>query len=173
MAWRWYFSTVTCSQNKVTWILEFKIRVLKVLIKYHIYWKCVIISTYNHCSDSCDPFRKMTFLFLLLCSSLRNFMPLLPSMDYEIELVKKCSTLHETRSFAVVFMRACHWNIPWANWIQSTFSHPIYSWHILIWPHLRLRLPNGISTNILYAFLISPCMLHVPFISLFLTWSPK
>jgi hypothetical protein len=42
------------------------------------------------------------------------------------QLLKKLSTLYETRKFITVFTRARHWSISWDRWIQSIPSQPIH-----------------------------------------------
>jgi hypothetical protein len=73
-------------------------------------------------------------------------------------LVNGFSVFCEARSFSTVFIRARHRALTWADWIQSTLSHPISVRFILISSHLRLGLPSSLEpscfpTKILYAFL--------------------
>jgi hypothetical protein len=72
--------------------------------------------------------------------------------------------------FIAVFIRACHWSLSWARWIQSTSSNHIYLRSILILSfHLRTDLPScsfpsGLPTKILYALLIpmrATCPAHL------------
>jgi hypothetical protein len=58
-----------------------------------------------------------------------------------------------------VFTGACHWNLSWARWIQSTPFHPISLGSIQMSSHLRLGLRHGLflsgfATKILYTFII-------------------
>jgi len=59
-----------------------------------------------------------------------------------------------------MFIRACQ-SLSWARCTQSTLSHFISLWFILISFHLQLHLPSGLfpsgfPTKILYTFLIYP-----------------
>jgi hypothetical protein len=73
--------------------------------------------------------------------------------------------------------RALHWSLPWARSIQSIPSHPVSLRSSLIQStYLRLGLPSGLfpsgfPTNISYAFLFSPFMLHTLPVSSSLTSS--
>jgi hypothetical protein len=54
-----------------------------------------------------------------------------------------------TRRFITVFTKASHWILPWAEWIQSTRSHPISLTCLLIRSrHLRLGLPSGLFPSV-------------------------
>jgi len=49
---------------------------------------------------------------------------------------EKFLAFYGTRSFITVFTEAYHWSRPWAWWICSTISHPVYLIYILIlYPH--------------------------------------
>jgi hypothetical protein len=80
--------------------------------------------------------------------------------------LKNFPTFDGTRRFITLFIRAPPWSLSWARWIQSVPPHFIYLRCILILSsHLRLDLPSGLypsrsPTNMMYAFLFSPCVLH-------------
>jgi hypothetical protein len=71
------------------------------------------------------------------------------------QLVKKCNSFHESRSFIAVFTRARQWTLSWARWIQSTLSHwnsfrSIFIFSSLLSLGLRSSLfPSGFPTKIL------------------------
>jgi hypothetical protein len=94
-----------------------------------------------------------------------------------VQLLKKFSGFYGTRRFITVFTRALHWSLSWARLIQSVPPYFISGRSILILStHLRLGIsnglfPSGFPTNILYAFLFSPFVLHNPSISSSLSWS--
>jgi hypothetical protein len=73
-----------------------------------------------------------------------------------------------------MFTSALHWSNSWAKSIQSIPPFPIPLRSILIlFTHVHLGLlsglfPSGFPTNILYAFLLSSCVLHALQISSFL-----
>jgi len=48
------------------------------------------------------------------------------------QLVKKFPAFYGIRRFITMFTTVRHWFLSWATWIQSTSSHPIYPWCILI-----------------------------------------
>jgi hypothetical protein len=83
-------------------------------------------------------------------------------------------TFYGTRSFITVFIRAYHWSLFWARWIQSITPHPISLKYIsILLTHLRLGLPSGLffyvyRTKALYAFLFFPmrATFHIHFILL-------
>jgi hypothetical protein len=91
-----------------------------------------------------------------------------------IQLVKKFPGFYGTRRFITVFTGAR--SLSWVIWIQSTPSYCIYLISVLIlssyllWGLLNCLHPAGFRTEILYGFLISPCVLHVRPISSSLTW---
>jgi hypothetical protein len=93
-----------------------------------------------------------------------------------LQLLKNYPAFYGTRRFIAVLTRALQWSLSWAKWIESIPSHPITLRSILILStHLRLGLPSGLfasgfPTNILYAFLFPPFVLHVLPISSSLTW---
>jgi hypothetical protein len=122
-----------------------------------------------------------TWLTAQGCSTFRTFThscswDLLEKLQL-LQLLKNFPAFYGTRRFITVITRAIHWSLSWAKSIQSTPSHPISQRSILISStHLRLGLPSGLfrsgfPINILYAFLLSPLVLHVPPISSSLTWS--
>jgi len=84
------------------------------------------------------------------------------------QLVNKFQAFYGTWRFFTIFIRARHWSIIWAKYIQSTPCHPISLWSILIlFFYLRLRLPSclfssGFPTNILCTFFISPTRATYP-----------
>jgi hypothetical protein len=83
-----------------------------------------------------------------------------------MQLFKNFPAFYETRRFVTVFTRALHWSLFWARSIYSIASYPVFVSFILILPtHQRLGLSRGLFSsgfvsNILYAFLISPFVLH-------------
>jgi hypothetical protein len=83
-----------------------------------------------------------------------------------VQPLKNFPAFYGTRKFITAFTRALHWSLSLARSIQSIPSHPISLRSILILStHLRLGLPSGIfpsgfPTNLLYAFLFSPFVLH-------------
>jgi hypothetical protein len=61
-----------------------------------------------------------------------------------LQLVKKFPAFHGTRKFITALTSVRHLSLYWARPIQSIYPHPT-SWRsILISPHLRLGLPNGL-----------------------------
>jgi hypothetical protein len=76
-----------------------------------------------------------------------------------------------TRRFITVYARDRHRSLPWTRWIQSIPGNPSAIKSILILPsHFRLdlqscRLPSDLTDKVLCSFLISPCALHAPSIS--------
>jgi hypothetical protein len=78
-----------------------------------------------------------------------------------------------------VFTRAFHWSLSWATSIQSTPPHPIALRSILILStYLRPGLLSGLfpsrfPSNILYAVLFSPFVLHALPISSSMTWTNR
>jgi hypothetical protein len=86
-----------------------------------------------------------------------------------VQLLKNFPAFYGTRKFISVFTRALHWSLAWARLIQPSPCHST---------HLRLGLPSGLfssgfPTNILYAFLFSPFVLHISPIASCLTWSSE
>jgi hypothetical protein len=77
-------------------------------------------------------------------------------------LIKNFPSIYGTRRVTSGLKRAHHFFLSWAARIQSTTSHPISLWFILIlYFHLRLGLrgdllSSGIPIKILYIFFISP-----------------
>jgi len=74
--------------------------------------------------------------------------------------------LHGSRRFITAFTKARHWSLPWVSWIQSTLSHHIFQDPFKYYPPVYaygsqvVPSPSGFLDNILYAILISPCMLY-------------
>jgi hypothetical protein len=42
------------------------------------------------------------------------------------QLVRNLPTFHATLRFINIFIRACHWTLFWARWIQPKPSHPTF-----------------------------------------------
>jgi hypothetical protein len=87
------------------------------------------------------------------------------------KVIRKLRVFYGKQRLIRVFKRARHWSLFWARWIQSqtpkSFSpnfNLILSFHLCLGFPTYL-LPSGFTTKILYAFLISPCVLYVPLIS--------
>jgi hypothetical protein len=93
------------------------------------------------------------------------------------QLLQNFLTLYGTRRFFTMFTRAHHWYLSWASLIQSIPPLPsslrsnlILSYHL----HLGLPsgpFPSGFPTEILYAFLFYPYVLHALPISSSLKWT--
>jgi hypothetical protein len=85
-----------------------------------------------------------------------------------VQPLKNFPAFYGTRSFITVFTRALHWSLSRARSNQYIPSHPISLRSILVLStHLRLGLPSdllpsGFSTNILYAFILSPIRATCP-----------
>ena len=64
------------------------------------------------------------------------------------QLVKKFPKFYGTRRFITAVTSPRHLSLSWANSIQSTPPHPT-SWRsiLILYPHLRLGLPNGLFTS--------------------------
>jgi hypothetical protein len=94
-----------------------------------------------------------------------------------VQLLKNFPTYYGTRRFITVFTTTLLFSLSCARWIESIPPHSISPrWTLILSCHLRIRLPNGLfpsgfPTNILYAFLFSPFVLHALPISFSLTWS--
>jgi hypothetical protein len=56
-----------------------------------------------------------------------------------ILLVEIFPASYGSRKFITVFIRACHWSLSWARWIQSTSSQPIFMRWSLSSCHLHLE----------------------------------
>jgi len=76
------------------------------------------------------------------------------------QLVKKFPTFYETWRFITTFTRACYQSISWARSNQSTCSHPISPWSILIlFFYLHLGLPSHLfPSSSKFSMHISPPM---------------
>jgi hypothetical protein len=61
------------------------------------------------------------------------------------QLRKNSPTLYGTRSFIIVFIRARHWSLSWASWMQSIPSYPISRRSIVT---LRLRFSSGLVPSV-------------------------
>jgi hypothetical protein len=83
------------------------------------------------------------------------------------QALKNFPAFYGTWRFIIEFTRTLHWVLPWDRSIQSIPLNFISLRSILILPtHLQLGLLSGLfhsgfSTNILFAFLFSPLVLHV------------
>jgi hypothetical protein len=88
---------------------------------------------------------------------LTNFMELSPSYEAaNYAATQNFPAFYGTGKFITVFTRALHQSLSWARSIQPIPSHPISLKYILILStHLRLDLPLGFHTNILYAVFFS------------------
>jgi hypothetical protein len=115
----------------------------------------------------------------ILFLKLTNSMVMSPSWEEAscAATQKLLSTFYATHMFITVFTRALHWSLSWARSIQSTSPHSNSLRSTLVLStHLRFCLPSGLfpsgfPTNVLYAFLFFPFVLHVLLISSSLTWS--
>jgi hypothetical protein len=70
--------------------------------------------------------------------------------------------------FIATFITTCHLSISWVISVQSAISHPIsLTSTLILYSYLCLCLPSGFLSSdfpvkILYAFLLTLCMLHDP-----------
>jgi hypothetical protein len=70
-----------------------------------------------------------------------------------MQLLKNFPAFYGTQRFITVFTRALHWSLFWARSIQSIPSHSISLRSILIlFTHLRLGLPSGLSSWISHQY---------------------
>jgi len=74
-----------------------------------------------------------------------------------VELVKKFAIFNETRKFINIFIRAHHWSLTWARWIQPTSSHTVSLRYILI---LHCHLHIGLSSYYIHL----SCPEHLTFL---------
>ena len=102
----------------------------------------------------------------------------LPETLTRPKLLKKFPTFCGNRRFITAFKTAGHLSLSRARPIQS-MPHPT-SWRsiLILSSHIRIGLPScllpsGFPTKTLYAPLLTPYVLHVLPISVFLTWSPE
>jgi hypothetical protein len=107
-----------------------------------------------------------------LCILSSNFVKYILSWEGRITLSKSIiSQIWRYQRAITLFTRACHRLLTSSTWIQNTSSNPVFVRSILILSlHQRLDLPSGFfpsrfTTNVLYAFLISPmratCTAHL------------
>jgi len=101
-------------------------------------------------------------------NSVTNSMERSPSSGTNSHTVEKFLTFYGTQRFIIVFTRVRHWYLSWARWLQSTHSHPISLWSILILSsrlHLGLPIglfPSGFRIKIVYVFLMYLHAYYVP-----------
>jgi hypothetical protein len=139
------------SQKKALVVLETWLTINSMehdthVIEYHLYLK----------TDSLTPWSSLLLEKLLDTQLIRN------------------SAFYGTWMFCSMFLRACHWMLSWARWIQSahTHTHTLYFLTLLQYSYLCLDLPNGLLTTGFqtkneYEFLSSymynmPCTFYVP-----------
>jgi hypothetical protein len=100
-------------------------------------------------SHLCPNLRQFTELYktLVLTNSMNN----IPSDNLTlVQLIKKFYALHGTWRFIIIFTKSCNWFLSWATRIlQTTSSHPISLWPILILSSLQAVLSDAavVSTD--------------------------
>jgi hypothetical protein len=107
----------------ICWYLD---QILFCSIKKRI----ILAYSFRFCSRDCcsDGF----FYFLPWISLTHSWSLTLLEKLPIVQPLKKFSAFYGTRRFITVFTRALHWSLSWARAIQSTPSHPISLWSILI-----------------------------------------
>jgi hypothetical protein len=83
-----------------------------------------------------------------------------------VQILKNFPTFYGTRRFITVLIRASHWSVSWARWIQSILPHPISLIYIFISFYLYLGLAICLilaypsKSYVHSCFLL--CVLHAP-----------